>query len=100
MPHLHKPLATPSRAETAFPTRRMADGTQAEETGQGVVGWRWQGVVTGGLVAVAARGSTQGEGLEFLRSLLQTEEVLAPQSTQQSSGRSAVIVKSRTAKSE
>ena len=66
----------------------MANGTQAEGTGQGVVGWRWQGVVTGGLVAVADRGSAQGKGLEFLRSLLQREGVLAPQLTQQSSGRS------------
>ena len=54
-------LATPSRAETAFPTRRMADRTRAEGTGQGVVGWRWQGVVTGGLVTVAARDLAQGE---------------------------------------
>ena len=45
-------------------------------------------MVTGGLVAVAAQGSAQGKGLEFLRSLLQREGVLAPQLTQQSSGRS------------
>ena len=87
-PPLHKPLATPSRAETAFWTRRMANRAQAEGTGQGVVGWRWQCVITGGLVAVAALGSAQGKGLEFLCSLLQTEGVLAPQLTQQSSGRS------------
>ena len=66
----------------------MAGGTQVEGTGQGVVVWRWQGVVTGGLVAVAARGLAQGKGLEFLHSLLQTEGVLAPQLTQQSSGHS------------
>ena len=59
----------------------MANGTQAEGTGQGVVGWRWQGVVTGGLVAVAAQGLAQGEELEFLCSLLQREGVLAPQLT-------------------
>ena len=40
------------------------------------------------LVAVVARGSTQGKGVEFLRSLLQTEGVLAPQSICQSSGHS------------
>ena len=45
-------------------------------------------MVTGCLVAVADRGLAQGGGLEFMRSLLQTEGVLAPQLTQQSSGRS------------
>ena len=37
---------------------------------------------------MAARVSTQGERLEFLRSMPQAEGVLAPQLTEQSSGRS------------
>ena len=60
----------PVSSRDGISTRRMADGTRAEGTGQDVVGWRWSGVVTGGLVAVTARGSAQGEGLEFLLSLL------------------------------